>query len=114
MPASPAGPYVDDAEIGTAVEPSSDYFGYRFRILTGQGGNIAGDAYDYVINGNMIAGFGLVAWPSVYGESGVKTFLVSRHGTIYEKDLGDSTAQSATDMKVFNPDETWSVVADGE
>ena len=50
------------------------YFGYRFRILTGQGDRIAGGAYDYVINGNMIAGFALIAWPAKYAETGVNTF----------------------------------------
>jgi hypothetical protein len=111
-PASPAGPYVDDAEMATVTAPDSDYFGYRFRVLTGQGDNVAGDAYDYIINGNMIVGFGLVAWPAVYGESGVKTFVVNRDGAIYEKDLGADTAQAASAMKLFNPDNTWSVVVD--
>ena len=63
-------------------------FRLRFRILTGQGDNIAGGAYDYVINGNMIAGFALVAWPVKYGETGVNTFVVNQHGIVYEADLG--------------------------
>ena len=67
------------------------YFGYRFRILTSQGDNIAGGKYDYVINDNMIAGFGLIAWPVTYAETGVKTFVVNQQGIVYERDLGPST-----------------------
>ena len=64
------------------------YFGYRFRILRAQGNNIAGGRYDYVINGNMIAGFALIAWPVKYAETGVETFVVNQAGIVYEKDLG--------------------------
>jgi hypothetical protein len=63
--------------------------GYRFKILTRQGANAPGGAYSYVINGRMIAGFGMVAYPAEYGESGVMTFIVSHNGKIYEKDLGE-------------------------
>jgi hypothetical protein len=108
-PPSPVGPYVDDVEIGS-TKPGADYFGYRFRVLTSQGDNVVGDAFDYVINGNMICGFGLVAWPSAYGETGVKTFLVSRSGTIYEKDLGPQTEAEASGMKRFDPDGSWDPV----
>src|SRR5262245_35472701 len=67
---SPAGDFVDQAELQGAAK-GDGYFGYRYRILTGQGDNIEGGAYDYVINGNMIAGFALIAWPVKYAESGV-------------------------------------------
>ena len=70
---SPAGDFVDQAELDDAGK-GEGYFGYRYRILTGQGDNIAGGAYDYVINGNMIAGFALIAWPAKYAETGVNTF----------------------------------------
>ena len=70
---SPAGDLVDQAALDKA-KAGEGYFGYRFRILTGQGDNIAGGAYDYVINGNMIAGFALIAWPVKYGETGVQHF----------------------------------------
>ena len=76
---SPAGDMVDEAALEKA-KAGDGYFGYRYRILTGQGENVAGGRYDYVINGNMIAGFGLVAWPVRYGETGVHTFVVNQHG----------------------------------
>ncbi|BCH25057.1 hypothetical protein MesoLjLb_48420 [Mesorhizobium sp. L-8-3] len=87
------------------------YFGYRFRVLTRQGDNRRG-RYDYVINGNMIAGFGLVAWPVKYGETGVHTFVVNWNGVVYEADLGEETETIATGIKRFNPGQNWDVVAD--
>ncbi|MGE3872526.1 MAG: DUF2950 domain-containing protein [Parvibaculaceae bacterium] len=109
---SPAGPFVVEAKLQTGVPPEQGYFGYRFRILKGQGKNIAGGQYDYVINGNMIAGYALIAWPARYGETGVQTFLVSHHGTVYQKDLGPDTAKLASQISRFNPDQSWEEVAD--
>lgn len=110
---SPAGPFVIEAKLGeTGAPPEQGYFGYRYRILKGQGKNIAGGQYDYVINGNMIAGYALIAWPARYGETGIKTFLVSHHGTVYQKDLGPETAKRAEQITRFNPDESWDEVAD--
>ena len=86
---SPAGD-LDQSELDDAAK-GEGYFGYKYKILTGQGDHIAGGAYDYVINGNMIAGFGLIAWPAKYGETGVKTFAVNQHGVVYETDLGPTT-----------------------
>jgi hypothetical protein len=91
---------------------SQSYQGYRYHILTSQGDNIAGGKFDYVINGNMIAGFGLIAWPAKYGETGVKTFAVNQHGIVYEADLGPATATIVKYIDRFNPDDTWQVVAD--
>ncbi len=74
------------------------YYGYHFRILTRQGKNAAGGAYSYVINGRMLAGFALVAYPAKYGETGVMTFIVNHNGKIFEKDLGaNSTALGIAD-----------------
>jgi hypothetical protein len=109
---SPAGPFVVEAKLQKGVPPEQGYFGYRFRILKSQGKNIAGGQYDYVINGNMIAGFALIAWPARYGETGIKTFVVSHHGTVYEKDLGANTAKLADQITRFNPDQSWEAVAD--
>lgn len=106
---SPAGPLVDASKIGKGDQ---GYFGYRYKILKSQGNNIAGGQYDYVINGNMIAGYALIAWPVRYGETGIKTFLVSHHGTIYEKDLGPDTAKLADQITRFNPDKSWDEVDD--
>ena len=90
---SPAGD-LDQSELDDAAK-GEGYFGYKYKILTGQGDKIAGGAYDYVINDNMIAGFGLIAWPAKYGETGVKTFAVNQHGVVYEIDLGPTTTGSS-------------------
>lgn len=108
---SPAGDFAVDAERDD-VEKGEGYFGYKYRILAGQGDQIAGGAYDYVINGNMIAGFALIAWPVKYAETGVKTFAVNQHGVIYEIDLGPTTEAVVKYIDRFNPDETWEVVTD--
>jgi hypothetical protein len=106
VPESPAGAFVDAA----GDEPSGEgYFGYRFRILESQGENVAGGKYGYVINDNMIAGFALIAWPVEYDVTGVKTFVVSHHGTVYEKDFGPETAAAAEKITSFDPDQTWSL-----
>jgi hypothetical protein len=107
---SPAG-NLDQGELDDAAK-GEGYFGYKYRILTGQGDNIAGGAYDYVINGNMIAGFGLIAWPARYGETGVKTFAVNQSGVIYEVDLGPATADIVKYIDRFNPQDDWAIVAD--
>ncbi|WP_442579372.1 DUF2950 domain-containing protein [Mesorhizobium sp. ASY16-5R] len=107
---SPAGD-LNQAELEDARK-GEGYFGYRFKILTGQGDNVAGGAYDYIINGNMIGGFGLLAWPVKYGETGVKTFAVNQQGIVYEIDLGEATGQIVKYIDRFNPDDTWTVVND--
>jgi hypothetical protein len=86
------------------------YHGYYFHILKAQGPDAPGGAMDYVVKGKMIGGFALVAWPAEYGVSGIKTFLVSHQGAVYEKDLGPATATLARAMTRFNPDNTWKVV----
>ncbi|WEX91023.1 DUF2950 domain-containing protein [Sinorhizobium garamanticum] len=108
---SPVGDAISEAALEKA-KAGEGYFGYRFRILTSQGDNIAGGRYDYVINGNMIAGFGLIAWPVKYAETGVKTFVVNQQGIVYEADLGPSTEAIVPFIDRFDPDDKWSVVAD--
>ena len=83
------------------------YHGYRYRILKRQGPDAAGGAYDYVVQGRMIGGFALIAWPAAYGSSGVMTFIVNHDGVVYEKDLGPNTAAAAGKITSFNPDKTW-------
>ncbi len=109
---SPAGGLVDEQQLRKAKEKGDGYFGYHFRILKAQGDNIAGGRYDYIINDNMIAGFGLIAWPAKYGETGVKTFVVNQAGIVYEKDLGPNTAAIVRDIARFNPDKSWEVTED--
>ncbi|MEE4239649.1 MAG: DUF2950 family protein [Anderseniella sp.] len=108
---SPAGPFVDQAALDKA-QAGDGYFGYRFRILRAQGNQVAGGRYHYVINGNMIAGFGLVAWPARYAETGVKTFVVNQAGIVYEADLGRNTERLARKIRRFNPNKSWNVVSD--
>ena len=86
------------------------YHGYFFRILKAQGPDAQGGAMDYVVKGEMIGGFALVAWPAEYGVSGVQTFLVNHQGVVYEKDLGPQTATLARQITRFNPEKTWKPV----
>lgn len=83
------------------------FHGYFFHILTGQGPHAPGGAYDYVQKGAMIGGFGLVAWPAKWGNSGVMTFIVNQDGEVYEKNLGPEGAAIARAMTRFDPDESW-------
>jgi hypothetical protein len=88
-------------------EDPAPYHGYYYRILKGQGESAPGGAYDYLVNGKMIGGFALVAYPAKYGASGVMTFIVNHEGVVYEKDLGENTEETAQAMTIFNPDGTW-------
>jgi hypothetical protein len=87
-------------------EPAA-YYGYHYKILTGQGPNAAGGAFDYVVKDNMIGGFALVAYPATYGNSGVMTFVVNHDGSVFQKDLGDDTEKVASAMTKFDPDKSW-------
>jgi len=91
-------------------EKPQPFYGYYYRILTGQGKNAPGGAYDYMVKGNMIGGFALVAYPAKYASSGVMTFIVNYDGVVYQKDLGKNTEKAAQAMKLFNPDSTWKKV----
>jgi len=110
-PLSPLGPLAAKAEVDPDTrKPGVPLHGYYFRILTRQGSAAPGGAYSYIINGNMIGGCALLAWPAEYGNSGVMTFIISHQGRVYEKDLGEATARIAGKLKVYNPDDTWSLV----
>jgi hypothetical protein len=76
-------------------------------MLTGQGPKAPGGAYDYMVRGQMIGGFAMVAYPAQYGSSGIMTFIVNHDGVVYQKDLGPHTAALAHSTTKFNPDETW-------
>jgi hypothetical protein len=88
------------------------YHGYFFKTLTGQGPAAPLGQMDFVVKGMMIGGFALVAAPAEYGVTGVKTFIVSHDGVVYEKDLGARTSSLANAMNRFNPDKTWTKVID--
>lgn len=83
------------------------YHGYRYKILTSQGPGARGGAYDYIVDGKMIGGFAMVAYPARYGASGVMTFTCNHDGVVFEKDLGPRTTEAATAMRSFDPDSTW-------
>jgi hypothetical protein len=93
------------------TKPGAPRMGYYFKLLTRQGANPPGGKYDYVINGNMIGGFALVAWPADYRASGVMTFVISHQGKLFEKDLGPDTAKLVEAMTEYDPDKTWELVA---
>lgn len=86
------------------------FHGYFFKILTRQGPNAPGGKYNYIINGNMIAGFALVAYPDKWGNSGVMTFIVNQQGRVYERNLGPNTDKIAAAMTEYNPDTSWKMV----
>ena len=90
------------------------YHGYFFKILKGQGPAVRPGQMDFVVNGIMIGGFALVAAPAEYDVTGVRTFLVSHGGVVYEKDLGPKTLDEFKKMERFNPDRTWTVVTEKE
>ena len=110
-PASPIGPLIAQAtregyEKGATAVP---FHGYYYRILTSQGKDAHGGAMSYMTNGKLTKGFAFIAFPAEYRNSGVVTFIVSKDGQVYEKDLGTNTANIAPGITDFNPDKTWSV-----
>jgi hypothetical protein len=109
---SPMGEFVAMAtmegyRVGNRPQP---FHGYYYKILTQQGATAPGGALNYVVKGNMIGGFGLVAFPAEYGNSGVMTFVINHDGTVFQKDLGPRTQTVADRMTAFNPDHTWAKV----
>lgn len=94
-------------QTGSGPQP---YHGYYYRILTRQGPHAAGGKLNYVVDGKMIGGFALVAYPAVYDNSGVMTFLVNHAGVVYQKDLGPDTVELAKRVTSFDPDQSWKKV----
>lgn len=116
---SPLGPMVAEAQgegysmkVKGQETTRAPFHGYLFKILIRQGKHAPGGKYDYVINGHMIGGFALMAWPAEYGESGIMTFIVNQQGRVYQRDLGLKTAKQAAAMKAYNPEPGWSVSPD--
>lgn len=100
---SPSG----QPEEKSAQRPRHPFYGYFLRILTQQGPSAPGGKYSYIINGNMIAGFALVAYPAKWGNSGIMTFIVNQQGRVYEKNLGPDTDKLASAMTEYDPDPSW-------
>jgi hypothetical protein len=88
------------------------YHGYYFKVLKGQGPAALMGQMNFVVNGAMIGGFALAAAPAQYRVTGIKTFIVSHEGVVYEKDLGPETTKALKQMEVYNPDQTWHVTVD--
>jgi hypothetical protein len=108
----PIGPLVAEAmrEGYKAPQPGgkpTPYYGYYYKLLTAQGKNAPGGAYEYLVKGKLIGGFAVVAYPATYENSGVVTFIVNHDGVVYEKDLGKNTEKTAQAMKLFDPDKAW-------
>jgi hypothetical protein len=110
---SPLGPlyveaqgkgYFKDVRAESGPQP---FNGYYFKILTKQGKRAPGGSYNYVINGNMIGGFGLLAWPAEYGDSGVMSFMINQQGHVYQKDLGKDTEAAVKKIDTYEPDSSW-------
>ncbi|MFA6292047.1 MAG: DUF2950 family protein [Victivallales bacterium] len=94
------------------AESRKPYYGYFYKILTAQGPAAPGGKKSYLVDGKMKKGFALLAYPASYGISGITTFIVSKTGVVFEKDLGDDTSKLAADMTEYNPDDTWEPVED--
>jgi hypothetical protein len=108
-PDSPLGPLVASAT-REGYGKSTPFHGYRFRILLSQGKSAKGGARSYVVGGNMIGGFGVLAYPAVYGDTGIMSFIVNQDGVVYEKDLGKHTPEVGPKVSTFDQDETWKAV----
>jgi len=115
-PESPLGPLAAEAaEEGYFKTQSAEplpYHGYIYRILTAQGENAPGGALPYVVEGRMTRGFGLLAYPAAYGNSGVMTFIVNQRGVVYQKDLGEDTRTKADRIIAYDPDGSWQPVTE--
>jgi len=110
-PLSPLGPLLaaatSEGYTNSVSRPLAPYHGYFYRILTKQGKDAPGGAYDYLTKGHMIGGFAVIAYPARYGASGIMSFLVNQDGLVYEKNLGENSTATASKMTVFNPDTSW-------
>lgn len=114
-PPSPLGALAAAAESGGYARGKQGqdvpYFGYRYRVLTRQGRHATGGERSYTAGGLMSGGFALLAYPAVYGSSGVMTFMINQDGVIYEKNLGKDTVSLARAITAFDPDASWHPVA---
>jgi hypothetical protein len=106
---SPLGPLAAAMPRGTVVARDG-YYGYHFKILTAQGAHAKGGPQNFVQDGVLTKGFGVVAWPAEYGNTGVMSFIVNQDGQVYEKNLGPRTASAAAELRSFDPDPSWQPV----
>jgi hypothetical protein len=109
---SPMGEIVARALAEGYTDKRAPYHGYYFKVLTAQGPHASGGEKSYLDNGQMTKGFALIAWPAVYGTSGIMTLVVDKTGIVYQKDLGKGTASLAGAYAAYDPDQTWTPVSD--
>jgi Protein of unknown function (DUF2950) len=116
QPESPLGPLVADAAAEgyrSGGDQAVPFHGYYFRLLTRQGPHAPGGKREYVDeHGLLTRGFGVLAWPASYGQSGVMTFMVNQQGIVFQKDIGPTTAASVPLLQAFDPDANWTPTAD--
>jgi hypothetical protein len=110
----PVGEKVAQAIVRGYTSRTEPFHGYFFKVLKGQGPAAPLGQLDYVIKGAMIGGFALIAAPAQYRVTGVKTFMVSQDGVVYQKDLGPNTLELAKQIDLFNPDRSWTPVLEKE
>jgi hypothetical protein len=119
-PQSPMGPMVataaDEGYAKPTTQPTAEsrppYHGYRYRLLTAQGPHAPGGAADYVVDGKLIGGFAVIAYPAQYGNSGIMTFITSHDGIVYQRDLGPESQKIAEGITVFDPGPEWTKCAE--
>jgi hypothetical protein len=116
---SPLAPLVAEAQsegylpADTTVPDSAHpapYQGYFFRILKSQGPDAAEGAKDYIVDGKMTGGFAFIAWPAIYGSTGITTFIIDQDGTAFQQDLGPDTTADVAKITAFNPDLDWAEI----
>jgi hypothetical protein len=109
---SPLGPLAEVAKAFgySRSDHPQPFNGYYYKMLTEQGEAAKGGAKNYVVNGKLVGGFAVLAWPAKYRDSGIMTFMVGKDGVIYQKDLGEKTAEAAATITAYNPGEGWSIV----
>ncbi len=91
------------AGYSTNPDALSAFHGYFFRMLKGQTDKAPAGAKEYLVNGKMVGGFALVAYPAEYGNSGVMTFMINQDGVLLQRDLGKTTTEIASAMTEFDP-----------
>lgn len=105
---SPLAPLAaSEADYLAYRETGEPYYGYRFKVLTRQGDDAPGGAYDYMVNGRLLTGYGLLTWPADYGNSGIMTFMINHLGDLHEADLGEGTAELAAAIDAYDPGKGW-------
>jgi hypothetical protein len=108
-PPSPLGPAV--ASAATRNSSPDGYYGYRYKIITSQGPSAAGGARNYLVDGKLLGGFAVIAWPARYRDTGVMSFIMNQDGQVFESDLGADTAATAAAVKSFDPIPGWTLVS---